>query len=49
VLRAASAAVRAGKTVDGLRQWALAVQGRSNHNKATCALAVSDRHIGATA
>ena len=29
----------AGKTVDGLRQWALAVQGRSNHNKATCALA----------
>jgi hypothetical protein len=39
VLRAASTAVRAGKTVDGLRQWALAVQGRSNHNKATCALA----------
>ena len=27
------------KTVDGLRQWALAVQNRSNHNKATCALA----------
>jgi len=22
-----------------LRHWALAVQGRSNHNKATCALA----------
>jgi transposase len=39
VLRAARTAVRAGKTVDGLRQWALAVQGRSNHNKATCALA----------
>ena len=39
VLRAAGAAVRAGKTVDGLRQWALAVQSRSNHNKATCALA----------
>ncbi len=39
VLRAASTAVRAGKTVDGLRQWALAVQSRSNHNKATCALA----------
>jgi transposase len=39
VLRAASAAVYAGKTVDPLRHWALAVQGRSNHNKATCALA----------
>jgi transposase len=39
VLRAASVAVRAGKTVDGLRQWALRVQHRSNHNKATCALA----------
>ncbi len=39
VLRAASAAVGKGKTVDGLRQWALAVQQRSNHNKATCALA----------
>ena len=39
VLRAASVAVRSGKTVDGLRHWALAVQGRSNHNKATCALA----------
>ena len=39
VLRAASVAVRAGNTVDGLRHWALAVQGRSNHNKATCALA----------
>ena len=38
-LRAATAALRAGKTVDGLRHWALAVQGRSNHNKATCALA----------
>ena len=39
VLRAATVAVRAGKTVDGLRQWALGVQHRSNHNKATCALA----------
>lgn len=39
VLRAASAATRAGKLVDPLRQWALAVQARSNHNKATCALA----------
>ena len=39
VLRAASVAARAGKTVDDLRQWALRVQHRSNHNKATCALA----------
>ena len=39
VLRSATVAVRAGKTVDGLRQWALAVQARSYHNKATCALA----------
>ena len=39
VLRAATVAVRAGKSVDGLRQWALTVQARSNHNKATCALA----------
>jgi transposase len=39
VLRAASVAVRAGKIVDGLRHWALAVQQRSNYNKATCALA----------
>lgn len=39
VLRAASVAVQAGKTVDGLRQWALGVQGRANHNKAACALA----------
>jgi hypothetical protein len=39
VLRAARVAVRAGKTVDGPRHWALAVKARSNHNKATCALA----------
>jgi transposase len=39
VLRAASAAVDRGKTVTPLRQWALQVQARSNHNKATCALA----------
>ena len=32
-------AAQAGKNVDGLRQWALNVQRRSNHNKATCALA----------
>ncbi|MGH9794562.1 MAG: IS110 family transposase [Candidatus Acidiferrales bacterium] len=39
VLRAASVAAQAGRGVDGLRRWALAVQARSNHNKATCALA----------
>jgi hypothetical protein len=39
VLRAAAAARNAGKPVSGLRAWALAVQDRSNHNKATCALA----------
>ena len=39
MLRAASVAAHAGKTVDGLRQWALGVQQRSNHNKAACALA----------
>ncbi len=39
VLRAASVAKQAGRPVDGLRDWALAVQGRSNHNKAACALA----------
>jgi transposase len=39
VLRAAAVAAHAGRTLDGLRSWALAVQARSNHNKATCALA----------
>ena len=39
VLRAATVARRAGRHVDRLRTWALEVQGRSNHNKATCALA----------
>jgi transposase len=39
VLRAAAVATRAGRPVDGLRNWALGVQGRSNHNKAACALA----------
>lgn len=39
VLRAASVAAQAGRTLDPLRGWALAVQARSNHNKATCALA----------
>jgi transposase len=39
VLRAATVARRMGRKVDRLRAWALAVQDRSNHNKATCALA----------
>lgn len=39
VLRAASVARRAGRNVDRLRRWALEVQARTNHNKATCALA----------
>ncbi len=39
VLRAASVARTAGRPVDGLRTWALGVQGRTNHNKAACALA----------
>jgi transposase len=39
VLRAASVAHQAGKPLDPLRLWALTIQHRSNHNKATCALA----------
>jgi transposase len=39
VLRAATVARRAGRPLDRLRSWALAVQDRTNHNKATCALA----------
>ncbi|MBI5860886.1 MAG: IS110 family transposase [Rhodocyclales bacterium] len=39
VLRAASVAREVGRSVDGLRTWAMAVQGRTNHNKAACALA----------
>jgi transposase len=39
VLRAATVARRAGRNVDRLRSWALELQARSNHNKATCALA----------
>lgn len=39
VLRAASVAHAAGKQLDSLRQWGLAVQARSNHNKAACAMA----------
>lgn len=39
VLRAATVAQQTGRPLDGLRTWASAVQGRTNHNKATCALA----------
>src|SRR6266852_4490542 len=30
---------RAGRPIDRLKSWALAVQARTNHNKAACALA----------
>jgi transposase len=36
VLRAAT---QTNRTLDHLRRWATSVQARSNHNKATCALA----------
>ena len=39
VLRAATVAREVGRSIDGLRTWAIAVQGRTNHNKAACALA----------
>ena len=39
VLRMASLAFQAGRKLDDLRAWAVGVQGRSHHNKATCALA----------
>ena len=39
VLRAATVARQAQREVDGLKDWALKVQGRTNHNKAACALA----------
>jgi len=39
VLRASSVARQAGRPIDDLRHWALTVQGRTNHNKAACALA----------
>lgn len=39
VLRTAKVAEGAGKKVCGVRRWALEVQGRTNHNKAACALA----------
>lgn len=39
VLRAAAVARAAGRPLDRLRTWAVAVQARTNHNKAACALA----------
>ena len=39
VLRAATVARRAGRSLDGLRLWATQIEARSNHNKAACALA----------
>ena len=39
VLRAAAAARDKGRELHGVRHWALEVQARTNHNKATCALA----------
>ena len=39
LLHSATVAQRAGRPVDRLKAWALAVQARTNHNKATCALA----------
>ena len=39
VLRAATVAKQAGREIDGLKDWALKVQARTNHNKAACALA----------
>lgn len=39
VLRSAVVAQQAGRQIDELKEWALKVQGRTNHNKAACALA----------
>ena len=39
VLRAATVAQQRGRSLDALRSWALNVQGRTHHNRATCALA----------
>jgi len=39
ILRAAQLARQANRALDPLRRWALQVQARTNHNKATCALA----------
>jgi transposase len=39
VLRAATVAQQRGRPLDALRAWALNVQARTHHNRATCALA----------
>lgn len=39
VLRAATLSQQAHRSLDDLRQWAVSVQQRTHHNKATCALA----------
>jgi transposase len=39
VLRAATVASQRGRPLDALRTWALNVQSRTHHNRATCALA----------
>ena len=39
VLRAATVARQVGREIDTLKDWALKVQARTNHNKAACALA----------
>jgi transposase len=39
VLRSAVVAKQAGRQIDDLKDWALKVQSRTNHNKAACALA----------
>ena len=39
ILRSATVATRMGRRIDKLKTWALAVQARTNHNKAACALA----------
>jgi len=39
VLRAAAVALSKGQQLTGIRRWAVDLQQRSNHNKATCALA----------
>ena len=46
VLHAATVAKRSGRSLDRLRTWALAVHARTNHNKATCALANKLARIG---
>lgn len=46
VLWAARAAQRTGRPLDGLRQWALALQARRHHNTAACALANKLARIG---